>query len=233
MKKNFSILSLFAFALIFASCGSDSASTANAPDVVNKANEGEEIMETKKITNVVADLYQVDTRNSVLNWKGTKKIGGGHAGTMKLSAGRLAYIDHRIAAGEVTIDVTTLATTDEMGGKEANLNGHLKNEDFLDVGKFPTAKFVFQKIQPIEDAKNGFNYSITGPLTLRGVTKVVSIPANVEVLDKKIHVTSPKFSINRTEFGIKYGSGLFGAVGDKVINDDVEMSFDVMFNYQS
>ncbi len=233
MKKNFSIPTLFAFALIFASCGGDSASTVDAPDVVNQAKEGEEIMDTKKITNVVAEIYQLDPKNSSMTWKGTKKIGGGHAGTMKVSAGKLAYIDHRIAAGEVTVDVTSLATTDDMGDKAASLNGHLKNEDFLDVGKFPTAKFVFQKIQPIEDAKNGFNYSISGPLTLRGVTKVVSIPANVEVLDKKIHVTSPKFSINRTEFGIKYGSGLFGAVGDKVINDDVELSFDVMFNYQS
>lgn len=233
MKNSISILTLFAFALIFASCGGDSANGADAPAAVTQAKEGEEIMETKKVTNVMADLYQLDPNNSVLNWKGTKKIGGGHAGTMKLSAGRLAYIDHRIAAGEITVDVTSMATTDDMGDKAASLNGHLKNEDFLDVGKYPTAKFVFQKIQPIEDPKDGFNYSVSGPLTLRGVTKVVSIPANVEVLDKKIHVTSPKFNINRTEFGIKYGSGLFGAVGDKVINDNVEMSFDVMFNYQS
>ena len=233
MKKSFSILTFFAFALIFASCGSDSSAEANAPDVVNKANEGEQIVETKKITNAVADFYQLDPNNSTMTWKGTKAIGGGHAGTMKVSAGRIAYIDNRVVAGEVTVDVTSMATTDDLGDKAAGLNGHLKSPDFLDAAKFPDAKFVFQKIQPIEDAKNGFNYSVSGPLTLKGVTKVITVPANVAVMDRKIHVTSPKFSINRTEFGIKYGSGLFGAVGDKVINDEVELSFDVMFNYQS
>ena len=48
-----------------------------------------------------------------------------------------------VESGSFVIDMNSISGTDLEAGKgKADLEGHLKNEDFFDVTKFPTAKFV-------------------------------------------------------------------------------------------
>ena len=106
-------------------------------------------------------------------------------------------------------------------GKE-DLEGHLKTGDFFETEKFPTGQFVITKVAPASGQPN-VTHNITGNLTLKGVTKSVTFPANVIAAGNKISAVTPAFKINRTEWGIKYGSGLLGTPADKIIHDEIAL----------
>src|SRR5947207_5409386 len=65
---------------------------------------------------------------------------------------------------EASIDVSTISTHDEQR------DGHLKSADFFDVEKYPTMTFKSTKVV----RKGEEEYSVTGNLTLHGVTKPVT-----------------------------------------------------------
>ena len=81
--------------------------------------------------------------------------------------GRFSYDEKntRDASVEVTIN------TKSIDSNHAERDKHLRGSDFLDVSKFPTAKFVSTNYQ--ED-KNG-KTTLTGNFTLHGVTKEIVI----------------------------------------------------------
>lgn len=68
---------------------------------------------------------------------------------------------------EVTIDTTSVDSN------HAERDKHLKSSDFLNVEKFPEAKFVSTKVTDVD----GKNFKLVGDLTLHGVTKEVVIDA--------------------------------------------------------
>lgn len=96
----------------------------------------------------------------------------------------------------VDIDTTSLKTDIE------KLTDHLKSADFFNVNEHPTAKFASTKIEAGADGQS----TITGNLTLLGVTKEISFPAKVAVQDGKLSLQA-EFTIDRSEFGMTYGEG--------------------------
>lgn len=69
------------------------------------------------------------------------------------------------ASVEVTIDVASIDSN------HAERDKHLREDDFLDVKKYPQARFVSTEAN-LDAEGNG---TVTGNLTLRGVTKPVSL----------------------------------------------------------
>ena len=67
-------------------------------------------------------------------------------------------------------------------------------------------------------------HNVKGNLTLKGTKKSITIPANISVAGGKVSAVTPSFTINRTEWGISYGSGsIVDLAKDKVINDDIAL----------
>lgn len=97
----------------------------------------------------------------------------------------------------VTIDVTTIDTG--VSGRD----GDLKGPNFFDVAQFPTATFASTGI-----VKNGAALSVSGNLTLHGVTKPIVLQVEgptgpVPGMDKKQHSGfSAVVTISRSAFGI-------------------------------
>ena len=169
-----------------------------------------------------AAVFQVQPDASSIEWTGGKLVGGDeHAGTLAISDGRLAVEGDAITAGSFTIDMNSLTVTDldENSGK-SKLEGHLKNEDFFEVGKYPTAKFEITKVTPVT-GENGVTHQLTGNLEMKGVTKEVTLPANVTVAGNTITANTPAFEIDRQQWGIEYGSGALGLAQDKIIKDEM------------
>lgn len=221
--KNTWIFLLLMATVSLVSCGSDNATATN--------NTNNSIQpEAPAPTRGQADVYAADLANSTVNWKASKVTGSSHTGSFKLKDGKLAMVNGKVIAAEVDIDINTLTITDGMpdGGKQ-KLAGHLLSADFFETEKHPTSEFLVEKVQPIEDPKDGYNYSFSGKLTLKGKTVPLTIPANVTNEGNNMRVKSPAFVLDRTKWDISYGSGIVGAVGDNIINDDVEMSIDVVF----
>jgi polyisoprenoid-binding protein YceI len=88
--------------------------------------------------------------------------------------------------------------TESLYSDKEKLTKHLKSPDFFDVQKFPTATFESTEIK-----KEAAGHTITGNLTLHGVTKQISFPATIQATDAEVSAKA-EFSINRKDFGINY-----------------------------
>ncbi|MFK8056183.1 MAG: YceI family protein [Saprospiraceae bacterium] len=209
-------LPLFAVALMAISCNSKKSEvTAEVGDAIESAATAPQVMQ--------GVTYNVNAAESQVMWTGRKVVGDSHTGTLTVSEGRLMMGGDKLVGGEFTIDMNSLTNTDIADAKsKGNLEGHLKNEDFFEVSKFPTAEFKLLQVQPVTGDAT-VTHNLTGNLTLKGVTKSITVPANIIITDAMISAVTPAFDINRTDWGVKYGSGLTGAVGDKVISDQVAL----------
>ena len=157
-----------------------------------------------------------------LQWTGTK-VGGEHFGVVKVIGGDIAASNGKISAGTVNIDMSSISVTDLKAneGKE-KLEGHLKTKDFFNTEAYPNATFKLTS-----SSGNGGSTSLTGDLTIKGITKSITVPANIVMAGDKINIVTPSFKINRTEWDIKYGSGLIGTAADKIIHDDISLVLSV------
>ena len=115
----------------------------------------------------------------------------------------------RTGAVDITIDMTSV------NPGYATFNEHIQGEDFLDTAKYPTATFKSTKVV----FKGDKPVSITGDLTLKGVTKPVTLKVNHYVamphpmLKKDAIGANATTTIKRTEFNAgKYAPN----VGDEV-----------------
>jgi polyisoprenoid-binding protein YceI len=163
-----------------------------------------------------AETLKVNTAKTTLKWLATK-VTGKHDGTVKLASGSLMSNGKQITGGSFDIDMTTLVCND-LTDKETNAKfiGHLKSEDFFSVGKHKTAHFEITSVTP----KTGSEYEVAGKMTIKGITKDISFPANITVTGKTAKATA-KITLDRTLWDIRYGSGkFFEGLGDKVIHDD-------------
>lgn len=202
MKKV--ILSIVAVATILVSCK-------------GKEDKKVAVKEEVKVEKVVVDS-NVNIAESVVLWKGFKPTGS-HNGTVKLASGTMVIENGTISSGEFVIDMKSIKDADGSG----RLEGHLKNADFFDVEKYPTSKFVITKVE-----KNEAKLAVTGNLTIKDVTKSITIPASIEVVDGVTVFKSETFEVNRADYNVKYGSkSFFDNLKDKFINDNIEFSFEV------
>lgn len=206
------------FAIAFVAIGMVSCKSEK-----NKAATSDAVKDVAKSENII-NTYKANIAESNVTWVGSKPTGS-HNGIVSLEKGTLEIENGVVKSGEFVIDMNTISCLDlEAGNGKEKLEGHLKNADFFDVAKFPTAKFEVSSSE-LKDGK----VMVTGNLTLKDVTKSITIPATItEGENDMITFTSDVFSIDRTEFGVTYSSKKFNAaLKDKFINDLMEISFNV------
>lgn len=123
-----------------------------------------------------------------------------------------------VGSVEITIDAASVDT----GMKKRD--DHLRGADFFNAVEFPEITYQAKNAQLNKDGSG----KVKGTLTIMGVSKAVTL--DVQAMNCKVHPfdkTKQKFvcgfdataTINRTEFGINYGSPLIG--------DEVELMFEV------
>jgi len=169
-------------------------------------------------------VNNVDLTTSVMTWKGTKPTGS-HDGTVAFKSGGMVVEDNVLKSGEFVIDMNTIKNLDMEGSDGAGkIVKHLKAPDFFDVEVYPTSKFVITSVLEVEG-----RLAVTGNLTIKDVTKNITIPATVSTTDGKTTFKSEVFNIDRADFNVKYGSKKWiEGLKDKFIDDLVEMSFTVV-----
>mgnify|MGYP003953311391 CR=1 FL=1 len=168
--------------------------------------------------------YKVDGKKSKLKWLG-KKVTGSHTGFIKITKGSLKFEGSNLVAGNFSVDMNSISCTDLDGEWNKKLVGHLKAEDFFNVGKFKNAHF---KITDAQLGKGG-KYNLVGDLTIRGKTHSVLFDAEITISKNSLRAKS-KIVFDRTKYDIKYKSKKFfdpKVLGDKLIYDDVELEIDL------
>lgn len=162
----------------------------------------------------------VKTSESTVTWKGYK-VTGSHEGTINLKSGSLDFSGKKLTGGEFVIDMTSINTTDLEGEHKGKLDGHLASDDFFGSKGHPTSKLVFKSLKSF----NKNSYTVTGDLTIKGITKEVVFV--VSVFENKATAT---LKVDRTKFDIKYGSSsFFDDLKDKAIYDEFDLVVDLAF----
>src|SRR5436190_7710563 len=138
-------------------------------------------------------VFAIGPNNSKIEWIGSK-VTGSHKGGFTNFSGELRVADGKLvgAGNKIVIDTTSIWADND------RLTGHLKTPDFFNVAQFPKAEFVSTVVE-----KKMTNYTVSGSLTLHGVTKQISFPAQIQVSDQAVDLNS-QFVLNRFDFQIKY-----------------------------
>jgi len=188
-----------------------------------EAAKTEEASETVAKPSGDAQIFEITGGN--LYWAATK-VGGAHNGSFNVSKGKLAAENGVVTSGTFIIDINSMTEETLPDDMKAKFLGHMKSPDFFDAANNPNGQFTIVSVEPLEGNAEA-NYTIKGNLRLKGITKSVSFPINIVVSEDKISVVSPKFTINRTEWDMKYNSALIGTVADKILHDDVSLSIEL------
>jgi len=161
----------------------------------------------------------IDISKSYITWEG-KKILGSHTGTINLKEAYLEMEGDILHGGMFVVDMTSITVTGMEGKSKDKLEGHLKSDDFFGVKNYPTATLVINKA-----TKKGNTYDIAADITIKGITQ----PVNFE-LEMGTSAAIASLKIDRTEFGIRYGSGSFSDdLGDKAISDNFTLDVNLKF----
>ena len=183
--------------------------------------------ETESATTVTPDTYTVVPEESTFEWSGQKPLIDGYvnSGTIEITDGSITVTD-TTATGTFVLDMDTLhvGLTAKKPGKEGALESHLKGQGFFDVATYPTATFTITGVSPLEEQ----TYTVTGNLTMKGVTEEISFPAQIYEVNDTLHAKA-NFEIDRTRWGITVGSGsFFENMGDNLIADEVAISLSLV-----
>ena len=223
MKKrilNFVLIAGFAAGSV--ACKSDKQNEA-------KTEEAREVAATSE----EAVTYEIDKTASTITWRGTKPTGE-HKGTIDIQNGQIVISGNKITGGKVMIDMNSIAVTDEDMDEEnrSKLENHLKGTvegketDFFNVKKYPVASFEITGL-----SGNNEEQLLEGNLTLKDETKHIEFPVKAIVEDDMVSIESQTFTIDRTNWGVNYGSKtVFDNLGDQFISDDMELTIKVKAN---
>lgn len=174
------------------------------------------------------------SQNSTIEWTGRPLVGDGHKGTIKIASGFITLSEaeqNKFDKGVIIIDMNSIQNTDmpaNDGGTD--LVNHLKSEDFFSVKQFPHATLEITSMVPLFPFFQVHKYSVTGNLTIKGVTHTIIFPAIFRDSDK-----GPQFegtiTIDRTRWGINYKSqSIISTVKDGIIANEINITFKLMFN---
>ncbi len=214
--KNLLFIALFA--IVLTGCKKKDSVEARDVDGTEVTASGDKI-----------DL-NTDKTTSYVSWLGSKKIGGGkHQGNIYFNDGHFTVSDGNLVGGELSIDMASLHTTDDMPDNMIEkLEGHLKSGDFFEVEVYPTASFKIMEVDKLDTPdENGFTHTVTGTLTLKNTAKVIDVPAKVSVNGNSVSLLS-EFGLDRSDFNVKYGSTKFQELTeDKIINDVVDLKINI------
>ena len=157
----------------------------------------------------VADSYTIDSSHTYPNFTISHLGFSTMHGRFDKTTGKLS-LDQAKGTGsvEIAVDMASVNT----GFKKRD--DHLRGPDFFNVAEFPEMTFKSTKV-----AFKGKGATVTGDLTIKGVTK--SVKLDVSRINCGVHPFSKKnvcgfdasTSIKRSDFGIKYG---LPAIGDEM-----------------
>ena len=112
------------------------------------------------------------------------------------------------------IDARSIDTNDEAGVPDEQKDArdkHLRSVDFFNVEEFPAITFESEKVVP----KGGGKFEITGPMTMHGVTKSITVTAEYVGTATGAYFGTvagydARFTIARADFGMNYAPDALG-----------------------
>ena len=120
---------------------------------------------------------------------------------------------------DLSIDVASIETG------SADRDGHLKSGDFFDAETYPTITFTSTKVE-----RDGDDWNITGDLTIKDVTKPVTIEfeqtgSAVDPFGNTRVGFEGDVTVNRKDWGLTWNAAL--ETGGVLVSEKIKLEFDV------
>ena len=164
-----------------------------------------------------ADTYVIDPAHTSFGFTATHMMISKVPGEFEKFSGTIAYDPQDLSNSKanVSIDVNSINTRIEQR------DHHLRSPDFFDAVKYPTITFVSTKFTP------GY---ITGKLTMRGVTQIVTVPVSIlgpvkTMGDRQAIGISGSVTVNRQDYGINWNKNL--DQGGVFVSNDILLSISI------
>src|SRR5688572_12173193 len=126
--------------------------------------------------------YVADPSASKIEWTG-KKLTGEHYGEIKLASGELTFSKGKLSDGSFEMDMTSINCVDITDAKSnKRLVDHLKSEDFFSIKRYPLSRFTITSVT----CKSDKECNITGSLTIKDKTNVITFPAKLQTANDKV-----------------------------------------------
>jgi polyisoprenoid-binding protein YceI len=167
-------------------------------------------------------VWTIDTNNSAAGFAVKHMLISTVRGTAGPVSGRIWWDGKNVAGirADITIDVTKVNTAND--GRDR----HLKTDDFFNVEKFPTMKFVSKRVI----AGTAGTFKLVGDLTIRDVTKEVTLdvegPSQI-IVDRGVSRTAAvaTTTVNRFDYGLKWNNLI--EAGGAVVGPDVKVTIEL------
>jgi polyisoprenoid-binding protein YceI len=165
-----------------------------------------------------AGTYNFDKAHSFIGFK-VKHMGLIEVpGFFRDFTGEVNYDPADVTKSSVNFKAMVTSVDTGVAGRDA----HLRRADFFEIEKFPEMTFKSTKVE-----KRGTGWTVTGDLTMKGVTKSVAIPFEIAGWLPGGERSGPKMgivgetTINRRDFGVNYGANLPSGIAQ--ISDNVKV----------
>ena len=215
------VLLLSVFSIFLFGCGNTTSNEKNL------SKEGE-IQEPEIEVPITSKEYMLNAEKSTLRWIGGKPTGQ-HMGSIDVKIGAMAKNSDGTIQCVVVMNMNTIKCMDiEDPEENKDLVDHLNDKDFFDVINFPEALIEIKEMR--KEPESEFS-QVMGELEIKNHKEPIEFQATVKDIGDSIMI-SGTLIFDRTAFEIKYKSKtIFPDLGDKFINDEIEIQFETWFGY--
>jgi polyisoprenoid-binding protein YceI len=169
-----------------------------------------------------AQTYTIDTAHSSAQFSVRHLMVSNVKGEFNKMTGSITWDKSKPGAISIdaTIDVNTIST------REPKRDEHLRSADFFDAAKYPSITFKSARAW-----ESGGKWMVAGNLTLRGVTKPVTLTLDGPTAELKDpwgmlrRGATATTTINRKDFGLGWNKAL--EAGGVMVGEEVQITLDI------
>jgi polyisoprenoid-binding protein YceI len=167
------------------------------------------------------NTWNIDTTHSEIAFKVKHLMVSTVRGTFGAFEGTISTPDDTFNGSTITFS----ADANTVNTKSDQRDAHLKAPDFFDAEKFPKLTFASTSVK-----KTGDKLEVVGNLTMKGVTKPVTLSATFNGISKgmdgkRVAGFDVTGSINREDFGLTWNAAVEtgGVVVSEIVNLEISI----------
>lgn len=176
---------------------------------------------TETTTTPARGTYALDATHSRIGFAVRHAMVSKVRGSFTEFAGQGLIDDDNLADSHLSLTIEAASVTTGNDDRDA----HLRTNDFFDMEQYPQLTFASTAFEKV-----GVDYRVTGDLTLKGVTKPVTVDfaylgSAVDPYGNQRIAFEGKATIKRSDWGVNWNSAL--EAGGVLVSEKVQLEFDV------
>jgi len=165
--------------------------------------------------------WEIDPRHSTIGFSVKHMMIATVRGRFDDFAGTIRFDPDQVDRSSIAVTIQTASIDTGIGARDT----HLRSADFFDTEHVPTATFHSTSVEG-----DGKRFVIRGELTIKGVTRPISLKANFQgrgINPSGVQVAGfeAKGKLNRKDFGLNWNQALES--GGVLVSDEVTLTIDV------